>query len=153
LVAAGGMNAAIEQHDLNLAGIWLNRATSEMQQEPQLMLEKERYLSFKGDYEQSAEVGRETIKVLPQDRDAVVYLGYDLLRLEEYNQLLDLISQFITAFPHEPDLPLLAGYVHPKMVRPTSAWLMPTWICIGRRQRCGNPSWQNSRWVTSKFCI
>jgi len=42
----------------------------------------------------------------------VVYLGYDLLHLEEYNELLDLISQFITAFSHEPDLPLLAGYVH-----------------------------------------
>ncbi|MDX6464086.1 MAG: hypothetical protein QOE55_7783 [Acidobacteriaceae bacterium] len=112
LIAAGGMNAAIEQHDLDLAGIWLNRATSEMQQEPQLLLEKERYLSFKGDYRQSADVGRETIKALPQDRDAVVYLGYDLLHLEEYNELLDLISQFITVFPHEPDLPLLAGYVH-----------------------------------------
>jgi len=58
------MNAAIEQHDLDLAAIWLNRATSEMQQEPQLLLEKERYLSFKGDYRQSADVGRETIKAL-----------------------------------------------------------------------------------------
>ncbi len=112
LIAAGGMNAAIEKHDLNLAGLWLSRATSEMQQEPQLLLEKERYLSFKGDYQQSAEVGRETIKALPQDRDAVVYLGYDLLRLEEYNELLQLTSQFSSAFPHEPDLPLLAGYVH-----------------------------------------
>jgi tetratricopeptide (TPR) repeat protein len=112
LIAAGGMNAAIEQHDLNLAGLWLNRATSEMQQEPQLLLEKERYLSFKGDYQQSAEVGRQTIRVLPQDRDAVVYLGYDLLHLEEYNQLLELTSQFSSVFPHEPDLPLLAGYVH-----------------------------------------
>ena len=112
LIAAGGMNAAIERHDLNLAGLWLSRATTEMQQEPQLLLEKERYLSFKGDYQQSAEVGRETIKVLPQDRDAVVYLGYDLLRLEEYSELLALTSQFSSVFPHEPDLPLLAGYVH-----------------------------------------
>jgi tetratricopeptide (TPR) repeat protein len=206
LIAAGGMNAAIESHDLKLAGIWLDRATAEMQQDPQLMLEKERYLSFKGDYLQSAEVGRETIKVLPQDRDAVVYLGYDLLRLEDYNELLELISQFTTAFPHEPDLPLLAGYVHkhygqreqavedftqvlerdPNVVtayvnrgyvlndlhRPKAAaadfdaalkrepkdgeatldWLMRIWICTSRRQRCGNPSWQNSRWVTSKFC-
>ena len=60
-----------------------------MQQEPQVLLEKERYLSFKGEYQQSADVGREVIKVLPDDRDGVVYLGYDLLNLHDYNQLLD----------------------------------------------------------------
>ena len=57
LIVAGGMNAAIEAHDLDLAGKWLSRATSEMQQDPQVLLEKERYLSFKGDYQQSADVG------------------------------------------------------------------------------------------------
>ena len=112
LIVAGGMNAAIEAHDLELAGTWLSRATNEMQQEPQLLLEKERYLSFKGEYQQSAEVGREAIKVLPQDRDVVVYLGYDLLHLEKYDELLDLTSQYNAVFPHEPDIPLLAGYVH-----------------------------------------
>jgi tetratricopeptide (TPR) repeat protein len=112
LIVAGGMNASIEDHNLDLAGLWLARATSEMQQEPQVLLEKERYLSFKGEYQQSAEVGREVIKVLPEDRDAVVYLGYDLLHLEMYNELLELTYQFNTAFPHEPDLPLLAGYAH-----------------------------------------
>jgi tetratricopeptide (TPR) repeat protein len=112
LIVAGGMNAAIEAHDLELAGTWLSRATREMQKEPQVLLEKERYLSFKGEYQQSADVGREVVKMLPGDRDAVVYLGYDLLHLDRYNELLELTSQFDPAFPHEPDIPLLTGYVH-----------------------------------------
>ncbi|MHB1745646.1 MAG: tetratricopeptide repeat protein, partial [Acidobacteriaceae bacterium] len=112
LIVAGGMNAAIEAHELDLAGTWLGRATDRMRQEPQMLRERERYLSFKGDYRQSAEVGQEAIKVLPRDRDVVVYLGYDLLRLEKYNELLALTSKYDKVFPQEPDVPLLAGYVH-----------------------------------------
>src|ERR1700686_5478122 len=84
----------------------------EMQQEPHLMREKERYLSFKGDYQQSAEIGRQAIKELPRDRDVVVYLGYDLLNLQQYDELLQLTSQYDEVLPKEPDIPLLAGYVH-----------------------------------------
>jgi tetratricopeptide (TPR) repeat protein len=112
LIVAGGMNAAIETHHLPMAAEWLSRATSEMQQEPHLMREKERYLSFKGDYRQSAEVGREAIKKLPNDRDVVVYLGYDLLYLQQYDELLQLTSQYREVLPKEADIPLLAGYVH-----------------------------------------
>jgi tetratricopeptide (TPR) repeat protein len=112
LIVAGGMNAAIETHHLQIAADWLSRATTEMQQEPHLMREKERYLSFKGDYQQSAEAGREAIKQLPADRDVVVYLGYDLLNLEQYDELLQLTSQYDQVLPKEPDIPLLAGYVH-----------------------------------------
>jgi tetratricopeptide (TPR) repeat protein len=112
LIVAGGMNAAIETHHLPMAAEWLSRATSGMQQEPRLMREKERYLSFKGDYRQSAEVGREAIKKLPNDRDVVVYLGYDLLYLQQYDDLLQLTSQYRDVLPKEPDIPLLAGYVH-----------------------------------------
>ncbi len=112
LIVAGGMNAAIEAHKLTLAETWLSRAIGEMQQEPQVLLEKERYLSFKGEYQQSADVGREVIKVLPEDRDGVVYLGYDLLNLHDYNQLLSLTSEYDQRLPNEPDIPLLAGYVH-----------------------------------------
>jgi tetratricopeptide (TPR) repeat protein len=112
LIVAGGMNAAIEAHTLDLAGVWSSRITNEMQQEPQVLREKERYLSFKGEYQQSAEVGEEAIKVLPNDRDVVVYLGYDLLNLQRYDDLLKLTSQYNDRFSKEPDIPLLTGYVH-----------------------------------------
>jgi tetratricopeptide (TPR) repeat protein len=112
LIVAGGMNAAIESHNLDLAAVWLSRATSEMRQEPQMLKERERYLNFKGEYSQSAEVGREALKMLPRDREVVVYLGYDLLNLQQYTELLKLTSTYDKAFPKEPDIPLLAGYVH-----------------------------------------
>jgi tetratricopeptide (TPR) repeat protein len=112
LVVAGGINTAIEAHNLLKAAEWLSRATSDMQQEPHLMREKERYLRFIGDYRQSADVGREAIKKLPTDRDVVIYLGYDLLYLQQYDDLLQLTSQYKTVLPYEPDVPLLAGYAH-----------------------------------------
>ncbi len=112
LVVAGGMNAAIESHDLNLAAAWDKRSTADMLAEPQVLREKERYLSFKGDYGQSAEIAQQAIKVLPQDRDVVVYLGYDLLHLEKYDELLALTQKYMSILPKEPDVPLLAGYVH-----------------------------------------
>jgi|HubBroStandDraft_6_1064221.scaffolds.fasta_scaffold01779_3 tetratricopeptide (TPR) repeat protein len=112
LIVAGGMNSAIETHQLPMAGVWLSRATREMQQEPHLMREKERYLSFKGEYQQSADIGREVIKKLSMDRDVVVYLAYDLLYLQQYDALLQLTSQYDSVLPKEPDIPLLAGYAH-----------------------------------------
>jgi tetratricopeptide (TPR) repeat protein len=112
LIVAGGMNAAIEAHDLSLAATWMSRATSEMDKEPQVLREKERYLSFKGEYQESADVGREAMKVLPRDRDVIVYLGYDLLHLGLYDNLLALTSENLTVLPNEPDIPLLEGYVH-----------------------------------------
>jgi len=112
LIVAGGMNVAIEAHQFPLAAEWLSRANDDMLQEPHVMREKERYLSFKGDYQQSAAIGREAIKHLPRDRDVVVYLGYDLLNLKQYDELLQLTSQYDQILPKEPDIPLLAGYVH-----------------------------------------
>jgi tetratricopeptide (TPR) repeat protein len=112
LVVAGGMNAAIEGHQFPLAAQWLRRATPEMQQNPFVMREKERYLTWTGKYQESAEVGRKVIKNLPRDRDVVIYLAYDLLHLERYDELLQLTSTYENILPKEPDLPLLAGYVH-----------------------------------------
>jgi len=112
LIVAGGMNAAIEAHDFSLASKWLGRATSEMANEPLLLREEERYLSFKGDYQQSAQIGQQAIKQLPHDRDVVVYLGYDLLHLEKWDELLALTKQYMDVLPKEPDIPLLMGYVH-----------------------------------------
>jgi tetratricopeptide (TPR) repeat protein len=112
LVVAGGMNAAIEAHDLSVAGKWLARSTPEMSNEPLLLREEERYLSFKGEYQQSALIGQKVIKQLPHDRDVVVYLGYDLLHLQRWNELLALTKQYENVLPKEADIPLLMGYVH-----------------------------------------
>ena len=112
LIVAGAMNAAIEAHNLDLAATWLNRSTKDMDDEPVFLREKERYLAFKGDYQQSMAVGELAIKVLPEDRDVVVYLGYDLLRLERYGQLLALTQKYVDSMPKEADIPLLMGYVH-----------------------------------------
>ncbi len=112
LIVAGGMNAEIEAHKLDAAGVWFHRVTSDMQDEPQVLREKERYLSFHGDYRQSADVAVQAMRALPNDRDVVVYLGYDLLHLNQYDELLSLTSKYDQILPKEPDIPLLAGYVH-----------------------------------------
>lgn len=112
LIVAGGMNAAIEAHNLPLAGEWMARVDDGMEHQPQVLREKERYLSFQGKYQESADAAREAIKTMPHDRDVVVYLGYDLLHLQDDAGLLALTSQYLNVLPKEPDIPLLAGYVH-----------------------------------------
>ena len=112
LIVAGGMNAGIEAHNFKLAGVWLARVDAGMENQPQVLREKERYLSFQGRYQESAQAGREAIKALPRDRDVVVYLGYDLLHLQDEAGLLALTSRYMDVLPREPDIPLLAGYVH-----------------------------------------
>ena len=111
LIVAGGMNAAIEDHNLALGGRWLNRVTDSMLREPEVLREKERYLSFDGRYQQSAAVGEQAIKVLPRDRDVVVYLGYDLLHMDKYDELRALTTKYLDVLPREADIPLLQGYV------------------------------------------
>jgi tetratricopeptide (TPR) repeat protein len=111
-IVAGGMNAAIEAQKLDLAGVWAGRATEAMQDEPQVLREEQRYLSFKGDYQQSAAIGEKVIKMLPKDRDVIVYLGYALLNLQRYDDLLKLTAEYSDVLTKEPDLPLFAGYVH-----------------------------------------
>ena len=111
-IIAGGMNAGIEGHNLALAGKWSSHATAAMDQEPAVLREKERYLRFEGKYSESETIGLQAIKLLPDDRDVAVYLGYDMLNLEQYSQLLDLTSKYWNVLPKDPDIPLLAGYVH-----------------------------------------
>ncbi len=112
LIIAGGMNADIEAHKLDAAGVWFRRVTPDMQQEPQVLREKERYLSFRGDYQESANVASAAIRALPDDRDVVVYLGYDLLHMNQYDALLNLTEKYDRILPKEPDIPLLAGYAN-----------------------------------------
>lgn len=112
LIIAGGMNAGIEGKQFPLAAQWLSRANPQMQQDPQVMREKERYLMWTGKYQESAEVAQVAIQKLPRDRDVVVYYGYDLLHLEKYDELLQLTTKYEEILLKEPTLPLLAGYVH-----------------------------------------
>ena len=94
MIVAGGMNAAIESHDLPLAGIWQQRVSEKMVLVSQVLREEERYFSFMGDSQRSADLGRQAIKLIPHDREVVVYLGYDLLRLEQYDELLALMTAY-----------------------------------------------------------
>jgi tetratricopeptide (TPR) repeat protein len=112
LIVANAANAAIEARKFSLAGEWLARATGTMKNDPRVMLENERYLFHKGDYTQSARIGRQVIQKLPNNRDGAVYLAYDLYNLGRYDDTLALVSAYETILPKEPNFPLLAGHVH-----------------------------------------
>jgi tetratricopeptide (TPR) repeat protein len=112
LTVAGGANAAIEAHNMDLAQHWLERAKGNMNDNPQLMRERERYLTFKGDYAQSAKLGLQVIEKLPKDRQGVVYLAYDLYYLQRYDEALALATKYEPILANDKDLPLIAGNVH-----------------------------------------
>ena len=111
-IIAGASNAAIEAKNVDLAGEWVNRATGAMKNDPRIMRETERYLFFKGRYAESARLGEQAIQKLPRDRDAAVYLDYDLYNLGRYDEVLALSSRYETILPKEPNFPLLEGHVH-----------------------------------------
>jgi tetratricopeptide (TPR) repeat protein len=111
LTIAGGANAAIEAHNLDLADQWLNRAKGRLNANPQVERERERYLTFKGQYAESAKLGSDVISKLPKDREGVVYLAYDLYDLGRYNDALALAAKYEPIFPDDKDLPFIAGNV------------------------------------------
>lgn len=112
LVIAGGANAAIEAHNINLAQQWLERASAKANTTPQVKRERERYLTFKGEYGEAAKLGYEVIEKLPNDREGVVYLAYDLYYLGRYDEALALVTKYEPILPKDKDLPLIAGNVH-----------------------------------------
>lgn len=112
LIVAGGINAGIEAHNLPLAGKWLSRVSAPMKDRPKVLRETERYLRLTDKFEESEEVAQKAIKVLPDDREVVVYLGYDLLHLRREDDLLALTSKYWNVLSKDADIPLLAGYVH-----------------------------------------
>ncbi len=112
LLVAGGANVGIEWHKFDLSKKWLDRANPEMNTNPYVMRERERYLTWTGNYAESVQIAEQVIKKLPRDRDVVVYYGYDLLHLGRYDDLLELTSKYEKVLPKDADLPLLAGYVH-----------------------------------------
>jgi tetratricopeptide (TPR) repeat protein len=111
-IIASGSNAAIEAGKVDLAGEWIARATGTMKNDPRVMRETERYLFLKGKYAESARLGEVAIVKMPHDRDAAVYLGYDLYNLGRYDEVLALVSRYESILPKEPNFPLLAGHVH-----------------------------------------
>jgi tetratricopeptide (TPR) repeat protein len=114
LIVAGGTNAALESHDLDLAQRWLERANEKMNANAQVQRERERYLTFRGQYEESAKLGYNVIAKLPHDREGVVYLAYDLYYLGRHDEALALVKKYEPILPKDKDLPLIAGnvYVH-----------------------------------------
>jgi len=112
LIVAGGANASLESHKLPLAKTWLDRAKGNMNQNPEVMREHERYLTWTGNYAESAKLGRQVIQKLPRDREAPIYLAYDLLYMGQYDNALRLVESYQPILPKEKDLWLIAGYVH-----------------------------------------
>jgi tetratricopeptide (TPR) repeat protein len=112
LIVAGGANAAIEAHNMDLAERWLSRANDKMNTSPQVQREHERYLTFKGDYEEAAKLGYNVIAKLPSDREGLVYLAYDLYYLGRYDEALALVKKYEPILPKDKDLPLIAGNVY-----------------------------------------
>jgi tetratricopeptide (TPR) repeat protein len=111
-VVANATNSALEAHEVPLAGHWITRATGNMNDDPRVMRERERYLFHMGKYRESADLGRKVLQKLPQDRNASVYLGYDLYNLGQYDETLELVTKYEKELPKEPNFPLLAGHVH-----------------------------------------
>jgi tetratricopeptide (TPR) repeat protein len=111
LSISGGVNSAIENHQLPIAKHWLDRVNPTIAQNPQVMREHERYLTLTGRYEESAELGYKVLQKLPRDPEAPVYLAYDLLFLSRYDEAAKIVAQYKPILPKDKDLRLIAGYI------------------------------------------
>jgi tetratricopeptide (TPR) repeat protein len=112
LIVAGGANSALESHNQDLAKRWLDRAKGHMNDSPQVSRERERYLTLKGDYAESAKLGYAVLEKLPHDREGVDYLAYDLYYLGRYDEAMALVTKFEPILTNDKDLPLVAGNIH-----------------------------------------
>jgi tetratricopeptide (TPR) repeat protein len=112
LTVAGGVNAALESHNPELAKRWLDRAKGKINDSPQVSRERERYLTLQGNYAESAKLGYAVLEKLPNDREGVVYLAYDLYYLHHNDEALALTVKYDPILSNDKDLALIAGYVH-----------------------------------------
>ena len=112
VVISNAANAAIENQQIKLAAMWVDRAQGKTSDDPRVMREHERVLFHEGNYKASAELGYKVLKELPKDRNASVYLAYDLYNLGRYDEVLRVVNKYQAALPNEPNFPLLAGHVH-----------------------------------------
>ena len=111
-VVAGGAAAAIEGHNLDLAKRWLDRATGPMNDNPQLMRERARYLTLTNKYEEAAPLGFKVLEKLPRDPEAPIYLAYDLYYLGRFDEVRQIVARYEPILPRDKDLALLSGYLH-----------------------------------------
>lgn len=121
LIVAGGANASLEAHNLDLTKRWLDRASGPMNENPHVMRERQRYLTWKGEYEEAARLGSEVLKQMPRDREAPVYLAYDLYYLGRFQEALEVATRYDSILPNDKDLALVAGYVHVREGQPEQA--------------------------------
>ena len=114
LAVSGGINSALEGHQLPVAKHWIDRADANavLSQSPQVMREHERYLTLTGKYEESAALGFKVLEKLPRDPEAPVYLAYDLLFLNRHQDAFAIVQKYQPILPKDKDLRLIAGYVH-----------------------------------------
>jgi tetratricopeptide (TPR) repeat protein len=112
VIIANAANAAIENQQIKLAGVWVNRAQGKTLDDPRVMRERERWLFHEGKYAESAQLGYKVLQELPKDRNASVYLAYDLYNLGRYDDVLRVVNKYQGVLPKEPNFPLLAGHVH-----------------------------------------
>jgi tetratricopeptide (TPR) repeat protein len=114
LVVAGAINLSLEAHRLPVAQQWIDRAAANpiLNQNPQVMRETERYLTMSGKYEESAQLGYKVLEKLPHDPEAPVYLAYDLLYLNKFDEAFAVVEKYEPLLPKDKDLPMIAGYIH-----------------------------------------
>jgi len=112
VIIANAANAAIAAQQIKLAGQWVNRAKGKANDDPRVMRERERYLLHAGNYEESAKLGYKVLQQLPKDRNASVYLAYDLYNLGRDDEALAVADKYDSVLPDEPNFPLLEGHVH-----------------------------------------
>ncbi len=112
VVIANAANAAIQAGHIPIAADWVGRATGSMLDDPRLMRERERVLFHQGKYAESARLGYQVLTQLETDRNASVYLAYDLYNLGRYDETLTITSRYAKVLPKEADFPLLTGHVH-----------------------------------------
>ena len=112
MIIGNAANAAIQANRFELAANWIKRATGPLQDDPHILRERERVLFHQGKYEESARLGYRVLQVLPNDRNASVYLAYDLYNLGRYDDVLAVTSRYSALLPKEPNFPLLRGHIH-----------------------------------------
>jgi len=112
VVIGNAANAAIQSGNFKLASDWVARAAGAMLDDPLIMRERERVLFHEGKYAESAKLGYRVLAQLENDRNASVYLAYDLYNLGRYDEALTLSERYSQILPKEPNFPLLVGHVH-----------------------------------------